>query len=261
MSCSKLSYNSSVKAFKEGLTERGTASPGREGGLAPAARLRIKVKPSKRPIDFLVMRYFLLFIALLACSSIFPCQQRVGLAQETAAPREAKKDSEAQPVSQRTAIKLRLKNPRIVVLKSERRLRLYSDDAVVRTYKVGLGLNPVLDKQRQGDRATPEGDFYVFTKNDKSNFYLSLGVSYPNAEDAERGLREGLISRSQHDAIVKAIKRRAAPPQNTALGGDIYIHGNGAGTDWTWGCVALENEDIRELYEAVTVGTPVTIKP
>jgi hypothetical protein len=66
----------------------------------------------------------------------------------------------------------------------------------------------------------------------------------PNAEDAERGLRDGLISRAVHDAIVKASKRKATPPQNTPLGGDIYIHGNGASSDWTWGCVALENEDI-----------------
>jgi murein L,D-transpeptidase YafK len=88
-----------------------------------------------------------------------------------------------------------------------------------------------------------------------------LGISYPNAEDAERGLRDGLVSRAQHDAIVKAIKGKAPPPQHTALGGDIYIHGNGASSDWTWGCVALENEDIRELFDAVPVGTPVTIKP
>jgi lipoprotein-anchoring transpeptidase ErfK/SrfK len=60
---------------------------------------------------------------------------------------------------------------------------------------------------------------------------------------------------------VKASKRKATPPQNTALGGDIYIHGNGARSDWTWGCVALENEDIQELFDAVMVGTPVTIKP
>jgi murein L,D-transpeptidase YafK len=138
---------------------------------------------------------------------------------------------------------------------------LYSDDVLVRTYKVGLGLNPVPDKKRQGDYATPEGDFYVFTKNDKSAFYLSLGISYPNAEDAERGLRDGLISKAQHDAIVRAIKQKATPPQYTALGGTIYIHGNGAGSDWTWGCVALENEDIRELFDSVPVGTPVTIRP
>ena len=158
-------------------------------------------------------------------------------------------------------LKLPLRNPRIVVYKSKRSLELYSDGALVRTYKVGLGLNPVPDKVRQGDRATPEGDFYVFTKNDKSAYYLSLGVSYPNIEDAERGLRDGLISRAQHDAIVSAIKTKATPPQNTALGGDIYIHGNGASSDWTWGCVALENEDVKELFDAVPVGTPVTIKP
>jgi murein L,D-transpeptidase YafK len=124
-----------------------------------------------------------------------------------------------------------------------------------------LGLSPVVDKIRQGDRATPEGEFYIFTKNDRSAYYLSLGVSYPNIEDAERGLRDGLISRADHDAIVKAIKRGVTPPQHTALGGDIYIHGNGASSDWTWGCVALENEDIRELFDAARVGTPVTIKP
>jgi murein L,D-transpeptidase YafK len=167
----------------------------------------------------------------------------------------------SQQPQQTAALKLPLRDPRIVVFKSERRLELYSSGALVRTYRVGLGLNPVPDKQRQGDRATPEGEFYVFTKNDKSAFYLSLGVSYPNIEDAERGLRDGLISSAQHDAIVKAIKRKATPPQNTPLGGDIYIHGNGAGSDWTWGCVALENADIRELFDAVPVGTPVTIKP
>ena len=209
------------------------------------------------------MSHFLFFISLLACSSGFACQQ-VGVARETAAAREVKgevKGSGDQSLAQRAALKLPLKNPRIVVTKSKRRLELFSDSALVRTYKVGLGLNPVPDKKRQGDRATPEGDFYVFTKNDKSNFHLSLGISYPNAEDAERGLREGLVSRAQHDAIVKASKRRAKPPQNTALGGDIYIHGNGARSDWTWGCVALENEDIQELFDAVTVGTPVRIKP
>ena len=162
---------------------------------------------------------------------------------------------------QRRALRLPLKNPRIVVMKGKRRMELHADGSIVRTYQIGLGLNPVLDKVRQGDRATPEGEFYVFTRNNRSAFYLSLGISYPNVEDAERGLRDGLISRAQHDAIVRAIKRKATPPQNTKLGGDIYIHGNGAKSDWTWGCVALENEDMRELFDAVTVGTPVTIKP
>ena len=169
-------------------------------------------------------------------------------------------DTVEGPVTQQAALELPLKNPRIVIMKSERRLELFSGDTVVRRYKIGLGLSPVEDKVRQGDRRTPEGEFYVFTKNDKSAFYLSVGLSYPNIEDAERGLRDKLISRRRHDVIVRAIKRKATPPHNTALGGDIYIHGNGASTDWTWGCVALENADMKELFDAVTVGTPVTIK-
>ena len=154
-----------------------------------------------------------------------------------------------------------IEKPRIVVYKNARKLELYSDKKLLRTYRVGLGFSPVQDKQREGDGATPEGDFYVFVKNNKSAYYLSLGVSYPNPEDAVRGLRDGLITKVQHDAIVEAHRKKTAPPQYTKLGGLIYIHGHGAKSDWTWGCVALENEDIKELYESVSVGTPVTIKP
>ena len=207
-----------------------------------------------------VVRWFLVFSVVLTCVAGVASPQKTSMARNFGLTPEPKRESD-DGAQHRAALKLPLKDPRIVVIKSRRLLELYSHGSVVRTYRVGLGLNPVDDKRRQGDRATPEGDFYIFTKNDKSAYFLSLGVSYPNIEDAERGVRDGLISRAQHDAIVKAIKRKTAPPQHTALGGDIYIHGNGASSDWTWGCVALENEDIQELYNAVGVGTPVTIKP
>ncbi len=161
----------------------------------------------------------------------------------------------------RAPLRLPLGNPRIEVRKGERKLLLFSGDRLLRTYRVGLGLSPVGDKVREGDRRTPEGDFYVFIKNPKSAFYLSLGLSYPNLEHAKRGLRDGLISRTQYDEIATAVRQKKRPPQRTSLGGDIFIHGNGAQTDWTWGCVALENEDIKELSGAVEVGTPVSIKP
>ena len=207
----------------------------------------------------LAVKYCLLVITLVGGMSSSGCRSEIK-ARKTMPTSETKNET-AQPVLPGQTLKLPLKDPRIIVTKSTRRLELISDGLVVRTYHIGLGLNPVDDKKQQGDRATPEGDFYIFTRNDKSAYYLSLGISYPNIEDADRGLRDGLISRAEHDAIVKAIKRKAKPPQNTALGGDIYIHGNGARSDWTWGCVALENADIKELYEAVSVGTPVTIKP
>jgi len=160
----------------------------------------------------------------------------------------------------RSAFNEPLKNPRIVVSKASRRLDLYSDDVVVRSYRIGLGTNPVDDKRVEGDGCTPEGEFYIFTKNEKSAYYLSLGLSYPNAEDAERGLREQIITRAEYRAIRKAIVQKKAPPQRTRLGGLIYIHGNGSRTDWTLGCVALENEDMDELFKAVAVGTPVVIR-
>lgn len=172
---------------------------------------------------------------------------------ETSSP--ASSSSTAQ-----TPLKLPLVNPKIVVSKSARQLSLYSDGRVVRTYKIALGTNPVDDKVRQGDRSTPEGDFYVCVKNARSNFYLSLGLSYPNVEDAERGLRDKLISRAQRNTIVRAIQNKRRPPWDTALGGEIFIHGGGTDGDWTWGCVALANPDIKELFDAVPMGTSVRIE-
>ena len=156
---------------------------------------------------------------------------------------------------------LPLVNPRIVVFKSRRQLMLYAGDQLLRTYPVGLGFNPVGDKIKEGDGATPEGKFYVFTRNVESKFYLSLGVSYPNVEDAERGLRDGLINVEQYERIVEASRQMKAPPQDTQLGGQIYIHGHGARTDWTRGCVALDDGDVKELFDAVPVGTRVIIEP
>lgn len=134
------------------------------------------------------------------------CHQRTA-GKERQAQRSPSRESDS-PMQEKENLKLPLKDPRIVLFKSKRQLELYSNGAVVRTYRVGLGLNPVDDKQREGDRATPEGEFYIFTKNPKSSYYLSLGISYPNIEDAERGLLTGLITRTQHDQIESAIKEK-----------------------------------------------------
>jgi murein L,D-transpeptidase YafK len=155
----------------------------------------------------------------------------------------------------------RIRAPRIVIKKGERLLELYDGDNLIRSYKVVLGFAPAGDKEREGDGKTPEGEFYLFTKNPKSRFHLSLGISYPSKDDADRGLEAGLISRSEHDAIVKAIERKKNPPQKTALGGEIYIHGGGIERDWTEGCIAMKNEEIEELDNAVPIGAKVSIVP
>jgi len=160
---------------------------------------------------------------------------------------------------------------RILVKKSERKLYLYvwegGKERLAKTYQISLGNNPTGSKRRQGDGATPEGDYYITHKNASSKFYLSLGVSYPNIADADKGLKEGLITKAEHQEIVGAIHAKTKPPQNTRLGGDIFIHGGGTGKlfglvqDWTLGCVALENEEIKELFEMIPLKTPVKIVP
>ena len=154
-----------------------------------------------------------------------------------------------------------LKNPRLVISKNDRTLTVFDGDKRVKIFKMVLGFDPKGDKETESDGRTPEGDFYVFTKNPESKFHLSLGVSYPGREDAERGLKAGIISKEEHNEIIAAIVEQRMPLQKTKLGGEIYIHGGGTASDWTDGCVALDNDQMTELFNAIPVGAKVTINP
>jgi murein L,D-transpeptidase YafK len=125
---------------------------------------------------------------------------------------------------------------------------LYQGHKVLKTYRVALGGNPVGPKTRQGDHRTPEGTYRIDSKNSKSQFHLSLHVSYPSEQDRSDAKKLG-----------------AAP------GGDIMIHGLAdrfaylgfaqSRYDWTDGCIAVSNAEIEEIWKLVSVGTAVEIKP
>jgi len=86
-------------------------------------------------------------------------------------------------------------------------------------------------------------------------------LSYPSKSDAERGLRANLISNDEFESINKSFEEGGMPLQKTKLGGEIYIHGGGTDGDWTDGCIALNNEDITELFALIPKGARVTILP
>lgn len=178
-----------------------------------------------------------------------------------------KKEKPIQSVEQKIStplfndepLPLPVQDAKIVVSKKGRKLFLFSGKKLLREYPIKIGLNPVDDKVKQGDYCTPEGKYYVCVRNPRSKYYLSLGLSYPNIDDAADGLENNLINKSQHDGIVRRIKKRQIPPWNTRLGGEIFIHGDGEIYDWTYGCIALNNDDIEELYSVIKIGTPVEI--
>jgi len=154
-----------------------------------------------------------------------------------------------------------IRQPKIYVYKEKRRLYVIQSSVLVRDYPIGLGINPRGDKQRQGDGRTPEGEFSICVKNPMSRFVKSLGLDYPDRKHAERALFAGIITPLEFQDIIRAFASRAAPPWNTALGGEIFIHAGGAHNDWTDGCVALYDSDMEELFTIASVGTPVTIRP
>lgn len=149
----------------------------------------------------------------------------------------------------------------MVIEKGARRLSLYDGEELMATYPIGLGFRPLGTKRLEGDGATPEGHYAICIKNPQSRYYLSLGLDYPNRDDAERGLEDGRISAAEARAITRALESGACPPWNTALGGEIFIHGRGSSTDWTLGCVALDDAAMKVLFQGVGVGTPVDILP
>jgi hypothetical protein len=154
-----------------------------------------------------------------------------------------------------------LSNPAIYVYKNERRLLVIDDKVLVREYPIALGPQPKGDKCMRGDGRTPEGDFFVCAKNPSSKYHKGLGLNYPSPKHAEEAYLLGVISKGEYVRIIQANERKTLPPDNTCLGGDIFIHGGGPVGDWTLGCVALRNSDIDELYDTIPVGTPVKIMP
>jgi hypothetical protein len=185
----------------------------------------------------------------------------------------------------------KLKGARLLAIKAQRRLELWVGRRMVKAYRVQLGIVPRGAKMRQGDRRTPEGD-YVICGHTGSSYYLALWISYPNLADARRGLEGGLITPREFEEVARALKEGRCPPQRTRLGGDLLVHGQPPEyaaelaasqrgdpgrlrsglrvgdtdpatvkefQDWTEGCIALFNPDIRELYEHVPDGTPIRI--
>lgn len=137
---------------------------------------------------------------------------------------------------------------RVVLLKRARTLQLMHEGTILKTYKVALGGDPAGPKVRQGDHKTPEGLYVLDSRNAHSQFYKSIHISYPNAIDrADAG------------------KRGYSP------GGDVFIHGLPNGyrwigpshrvKDWTDGCIAVTDEEMDEIWNAVSNGTPIEIRP
>ncbi len=149
----------------------------------------------------------------------------------------------------------------IIVKKTERLLELWQGETLIDSFSIGLGWNPEGHKQVEGDGKTPEGEYYVCVRNSNSAFYLSLGVSYPNKEDAATALEDGRIDTNTYERIVNAIDNGQCPDWYTELGGAIMIHGCGGSSDWTAGCVAVDNDVMDILFDYCPIGTKITILP
>ena len=137
---------------------------------------------------------------------------------------------------------------RVIVHKGGRKMELFREGELVATYRVSLGLAPQGHKQREGDFRTPEGRYRLTRRNAKSEFFLAVQVSYPEAIDMALARKHGWQP-----------------------GGSIMVHGlpnllkypreRYLSTDWTDGCIALSNEDMLDFWLLTGQGTPIEIRP
>ncbi|MGA9410623.1 MAG: L,D-transpeptidase family protein [Roseobacter sp.] len=131
----------------------------------------------------------------------------------------------------------------VVVNKADRRMYLFNEDRSLAGYDIHLGFAPEGHKEFEGDGKTPEGLYRIDRRNPNSDFHLSLGISYPNVNDYA-----------------------TAKSQGKSPGGDIFIHGQKSRfkkdkPDWTWGCIAVTNDEIEEIYAMVKNDTLIKINP
>ena len=155
----------------------------------------------------------------------------------------------------------------LVVDKATQELTVFMQGKRVASYPVTLGIDPVSDKRKAFDFATPEGIYFVSYKKAVTRFHRTLGISYPGLADAEKALAAGTISVPQYRKIRDAALKSRPGPCNTGLGCGIAIHGGGVfrqfgenlERDWTEGCIALDNPEMEKLFAFCQVGDAVVI--
>ena len=149
----------------------------------------------------------------------------------------------------------------ILITKSQKRLVLKENGSILKEFQIGIGKNENGHKYEEGDLKTPEGEYFVCVKNPKSKYHLSLGLNYPNNNDAREAYISKRIDIATFQSICMANDNGHIPPWNTCLGGAIYIHGDLETKDWSEGCIRLVKEDIEYIFEKASVGTKVVIEP
>lgn len=155
---------------------------------------------------------------------------------------------------------------RITVDKARRRLVLRQGRRELYRCRCHLGPLPTGAKNREGDGRTPEGMYYVCSRNPQSKYHRALGISYPNSADAARARRSGLIDGETYESICRAERRRMRPAWDTPMGGWIMIHGEphdgrDPDGDWTAGCIAVSDRDMDALFAMCALGVRVVIRP
>ena len=135
----------------------------------------------------------------------------------------------------------------IRVLKSKRKMLVFSGNQLLKTYPISLGLMPIGKKLKEGDCKTPEGNYLICSKNPNSVCYKNLGISYPNTDDL---LHSPVIAKAGGDIKIHGL------PNHQSFWGKLHRL-----KDWTNGCIAVTNEEMDELYAATPIGIPIIIMP
>lgn len=150
----------------------------------------------------------------------------------------------------------------------ERRLTVVRGGHVIHEIPhFAIGINGADTLRTRGSAMTPTGEFRVERINPNSQYATFIGINYPNPRVADQALAAGVITEEEAERIRRHYRQHRLSYPNTSLGGHIGIHGLGnrdpflnRRVDWTEGCLAVENDQVRLLHSLVEIDTPVLIQ-
>ncbi|PWV74921.1 murein L,D-transpeptidase family protein [Halomonas sp. A11-A] len=156
----------------------------------------------------------------------------------------------------------------VLVDDREATLTVYRGNRQLERYApISLGRSGASAARRRGSNVTPLGEFRVNRFNHESDWHIFIGLDYPTPTHARMALEQGVFTQQDYDHYFDYYRQHGYPPQQTALGGFIGIHGIGKGDPdvhqqfhWTQGCVAVTDEQIERLASLIGIGTRVVIR-
>ncbi len=216
-------------------------------------------KPARRLTQFALPVALSVLIVLCLTAPSRTLAEAAEVTPQAQPAQDEKVSEQAEPAPSNVWLSVDTDELQLSVMEGEKPLKVFEN--------IAIGSNGPTLAKRRGDSTTPLGEFTITQIRPSDRFELFMAINYPNLDHTERAWQENRIDVAEYKALRYNLDRGQPPSQATSLGGQLGIHGVGRGdmkvhesVNWTEGCIALTNEQLRDLAKWVVVGTKVVVR-